>query len=326
MKQLKLGIVGLGRISQIWIRALSGIEGMHVQAVCDIDPGKTSNFQTLNAYDSVDKMLQAEKDLDAVIVATSTKTHFDIGRLILESGNNLVMEKPTACDMGSFEHLARLARDRSLILYNALHFSFSDELLWYIEHENYLEQQLGEQKAFISTFSDPYLGDAGISKENEGLVGSWFDSGPNALSVLAKIFGEIEVTYSFLGKEGFQVENIASHILLDAKANSRNRLFGSIMTTWSSGVNRKLSNVVYERGFVEIDHTLQSVSIIEPGRAVNVIYKHDGERLLTHYIGMVRDLLEKINECTDNVDSARVVYKQLFRAIDLNRRITDARK
>jgi len=58
----------------------------------------------------------ARPDVDAVVVATSATTHYDIASRCLEAGKHLLVEKPLATDGAMAADLVRLARERERTL------------------------------------------------------------------------------------------------------------------------------------------------------------------------------------------------------------------
>jgi predicted dehydrogenase len=108
---LRFGVVGAPRGAS-FIRALRALPGVHVAALCDIDP------QNLNAvadgheigrrYTRYEEMLAAE--LDAVVVATPMPQHAPQAVMALQAGRHVLSEVPAAIDLEQCWQLVEAVR------------------------------------------------------------------------------------------------------------------------------------------------------------------------------------------------------------------------
>ena len=104
---MKVGIVGCGYISGIHVHAWRDA-GMSVAAACDLNEEAatqfTKDFKIPSHYNSFSEMLQKE-DLSAVSVCVPPKFHTDIAVEALNSGCNVVVEKPFTVNTEEAERL-----------------------------------------------------------------------------------------------------------------------------------------------------------------------------------------------------------------------------
>ena len=102
MKRTQLGVCGVGRIGRLHAENVArSLEKAHLIAVADpIKPLARSVARSLgvHAYTEPGEMIRKEK-LDAVIVATPTKTHADVVRLAADAQLSVLLEKPIALTM-----------------------------------------------------------------------------------------------------------------------------------------------------------------------------------------------------------------------------------
>jgi predicted dehydrogenase len=99
-RKVRVGIIGAGGISQVaHIPNLVSEPGAEVAAVSDIDPARAAmvakRFEIAKWYDEPEQMLRREK-LDAVLIATPTISHLPLCQMALESGVDVMVEKPLA--------------------------------------------------------------------------------------------------------------------------------------------------------------------------------------------------------------------------------------
>lgn len=115
MEKVKVGVVGLGWISQVvHLPILSKLPEVELAAVCDRDRAKAKwvgeKFDVKRTYTDIDQML-ANENLDAVIVATSTDAHRDVTIASLRAGCDVLVEKPIARQYSEAVAMADAARE-----------------------------------------------------------------------------------------------------------------------------------------------------------------------------------------------------------------------
>src|SRR6266852_3154460 len=100
MDKIRLGIVGLGGVSQVFnLPVLTKCEDVDLVAVCDKDKSRArmiaERFGISRYYSDYEQML-AKEDLDTIDVCTSTDAHLSITVASLEAGKNVFVEQPIA--------------------------------------------------------------------------------------------------------------------------------------------------------------------------------------------------------------------------------------
>lgn len=101
MSKVKIAIVGLGGITQVvHMPVLSKMEDVEIAAVCDSDFSKCRNiakkYNVEKYYKDVDKMLEENPEVSAVIIATQTNFHKDVSLKCLQAEKHILIEKPIA--------------------------------------------------------------------------------------------------------------------------------------------------------------------------------------------------------------------------------------
>ena len=99
MKELRIGIIGTGVISNLHTRVWQKMPGVKVVAGCDIDQQKLdewgAKYGVTDLYTDYRKML-ARDDLDAVDVCVHNNLHTPIAVAVMKAGKNCYSEKPMA--------------------------------------------------------------------------------------------------------------------------------------------------------------------------------------------------------------------------------------
>jgi len=100
VKETKIGIIGLGGISQlVHLPILSKFKNVTIQSVAEINKNRlrtiSNKFNIKNQFTDYKKML-ADPELQAVIIATPTKSHSEIAIEAMKQGKDVLIEKPIA--------------------------------------------------------------------------------------------------------------------------------------------------------------------------------------------------------------------------------------
>lgn len=117
MREVRVGVVGMGRFGRLHARVLSELPGCRVGALCEVDEptlrGCGREYGVGALYTDLEAMLDSE-DLDAVDIVTDESAHGRQAMLCLERGKAVFVEKPLATDGDEAEAVAALSRDTSL--------------------------------------------------------------------------------------------------------------------------------------------------------------------------------------------------------------------
>jgi predicted dehydrogenase len=120
MKKLRCAVVGvgyLGRFHAQKYRALADQgEGVVLVGVCDASAGRAAEIATELKTRGFTDYRELLGEVDAVTVAASTRTHFEIAKFFLENGVHVHVEKPMTATIAEGEELVRLAREKKLKL------------------------------------------------------------------------------------------------------------------------------------------------------------------------------------------------------------------
>ena len=114
---IRVGLVGFGLGGRVFHAPLiSSVEGMELAAIVE----RTSNhaaarYPGITTCRSLDAML-ADSSLGLIVVTTPSGTHFDLVRQVLETGKNVVVDKPVAVTSAEIAQLVELATAQNALL------------------------------------------------------------------------------------------------------------------------------------------------------------------------------------------------------------------
>src|SRR5262245_48559147 len=114
-----LGVVGTGDWGANLIRNFASLPGAPLTALCDADARRLAS--TAARYPGAAPLDRPEDfarrgDVDAVVIAASAVSHYDLARQMLEAGKDVYVEKPLTLQVAHAEHLVELARRGQRIL------------------------------------------------------------------------------------------------------------------------------------------------------------------------------------------------------------------
>ncbi len=95
---LRFGIIGIGNFGKHYVRLLNGAEGAELIAVASRSPERFKLFENIlpeNIIKTIDATaLINNAEVDCVVIATPSSTHFSLARQALAAGKHVLVEKP----------------------------------------------------------------------------------------------------------------------------------------------------------------------------------------------------------------------------------------
>ena len=109
MNQLRMAVIGAGNLGRIHARLLAEQKWANLIAVAE--PGEAARSQIQQQIDvaTVADYRTLVGLIDAAVIATPTRTHFDIAKDLLESGVHVLIEKPLTDSVADAEELVAIA-------------------------------------------------------------------------------------------------------------------------------------------------------------------------------------------------------------------------
>jgi Predicted dehydrogenases and related proteins len=123
MKDIKLGIIGAGKITTNAGRHIDSIKalkdsGVEITAIADIVPGLAKSvakqFGIPNYFEDYRELLKME-EINAITINTSTSTHKKIAIDVLNSSKHLYVEKPISSNAEELEEIIKVTESSGKI-------------------------------------------------------------------------------------------------------------------------------------------------------------------------------------------------------------------
>ncbi|MGM0421766.1 MAG: Gfo/Idh/MocA family protein [Pseudomonadota bacterium] len=315
---IKIGIVGIGHISNFQIQAIEQSKKVILTDAYDIDPSKYKQLQkNVKTYASLESMLK-NAQADIILVSVPNELHYEIGKEVIEAGRSVILEKPMCTSHDELDNLITLSKKHGQFIAIAFHAAYARDLNWWINHEKENQGQYGDLIGFSCSFFDPYImEDGALSPMSKSLGGSWVDSGINALSVIGRMINpkDLSIDEARMTKtEHYQCDQIQGNAVVSFKRNGKNG-FGAIDTNWTLGVNRKTTTLYYQHDIILLQHSEEKIySIKNRERSLLKDLQNDNARLVNHYVALFDDLINKYETKKSNFDHSIELHRLLLDA------------
>lgn len=194
MRQLRIGLIGLGLISRFYIAALDHIPSLRLVAVCDVDDAALAPFRDQVPYHRDHHDMLRRTDLDAVVVTTPNDAHVTVCRDALEAGLPVCVEKPLATRLTEGEALLECARRAGVPLFTAFHRRYNSAVLALTRR---LPPELPIESMtvrYLERIEDHIGRDCWYLDPTRCGGGCVADNGPNAYDLSRHFLGDLQVT------------------------------------------------------------------------------------------------------------------------------------
>lgn len=191
MAPQRVGVVGYGYWGPNLARNFHELAGSELVAIVDRKEdqlqrarAKYPNITLAKDYKEVLKM-----GLDAMVISTPPKTHFEVARDCLLHGLHVFIEKPMTLNSQDAEELIALAKDKGLTLMVGHVFEYNSAVL---EMKRYIDsKELGEVY-----YIDTARLNLGLFQRDSNVL---WDLAPHDVSILLFLLGQVPVSVSAHG-------------------------------------------------------------------------------------------------------------------------------
>lgn len=116
---MKIGVVGYGYWGPNLVRNFAEIDGLEVRWCADTRAKSRAlakrRYPTI-AVTADPEQIFADREIDAVVIATPVSTHYALAKHALDSGKHVLIEKPMTRTVAEGEELVDLAAKKGLVL------------------------------------------------------------------------------------------------------------------------------------------------------------------------------------------------------------------
>ena len=113
---LRVAVIGVGYLGRIHAEKYLGLADVELVGVCDIRAEVARAFSASHELTFFESASELVGRVDAVTIATSTPAHFEIAKLLIDSGIHVFVEKPLTTTSREARELTELADSKNVKL------------------------------------------------------------------------------------------------------------------------------------------------------------------------------------------------------------------
>lgn len=308
MKQLKIGVIGAGSISDAHLQAYANNPEVQVYAICDLNENrakdKATKYGAEKVYTDYHELLR-NPDIDAVSICTWNTSHAEIAVAALDHGKNVLVEKPLTTSVEKalqVEEAVKRCGKTLQVGFVRRYASNSKIIKQYIDNE-----ELGEiyyaKATCIRRLGNP--GGWFSDKERSG-GGPLIDLGVHVIDILWYLMGKPKVksisgnTYSKLGNRK-NIKNLSFYKAADYDPNKND------VEDMANAIIR------FENGaslMVDVSFTLHA----KKDEISVKLYGTEGGAELEPELAIITEKHDTILNVTPQVDNLTFDFSQAFQA------------
>lgn len=113
---IRMGVAGVGAIGRNHARVLAALPGVNLAGIYDADATRAAELAAEFGTKAAASLEELASWTEAITIATPTSTHYETGRILLEAGRHVLIEKPITDNTEQALELVALAREKNLVL------------------------------------------------------------------------------------------------------------------------------------------------------------------------------------------------------------------
>lgn len=249
-RKFRVAVVGLGKMGRNHLRVLLAHGGYEVKAL--VDPrAETEDILPAGAkwYSDVMKFTSEAKDIELIVVASSTKTHFELASELLKLKVPILMEKPLARGFQESQRLAGMAEEAKVPVF-----------VGHTERCNPAVRKLREviESGVIGTpihFSTTRVGGFPQERSETNVL---LDLAVHDLDVLCLLAGPLKLRSSICHNTIDRSSYDTAHLLLSNDKGSS----ASVHVNWITPTKIRTLRVTGSKGVARVDYILQTCRVV----------------------------------------------------------------
>jgi predicted dehydrogenase len=283
---IRVGVIGLGHWGPNLVRCIQECPECQVAYICDRDKTKLESIcrrfpDALGTTDEAD-FLRRDR-VDALVIATPTKTHYPLARQALDAGLHTFVEKPLATNADECLDLIQRAEASGSVLFVGHVFLYSAAVIKL--KEIVARGELGD----IYYISSTRLNLGPVRRD----VNALWDLAPHDISIILELMGKSPVSASCSGL-AYLDENI--HDVCNLTMKFADKRIGIVHVSWLDPHKRRLMTVVGSKKMAVYDdiQSLEKIRIYDTGIETASFPSSFGEFLYSYRYGDIHS--PRINE------------------------------
>ena len=278
---VRIALIGLGYWGPNHARVISELPQTELVAACDLSSEAAgiihTRYPNVRTTRRVDEVFEAD-DVDAVVIATPTSTHHELGLRALEAGKHVLCEKPLARSAAECDDLVEAARRCERILCTGHTFIYNPAVRQM--RELILAGEIGDV-LYCHTAR------TGLGPIRQDVNALW-DLAPHDLSILFFLMGQEPVSVSAVGQSFLRPgwEDV-SFIHLSFQSGA----IAAVHVSWIDPYKRRSVTVVGDRRMLVFDDVAvdEKLKVYDRGASYESISEEARNAEFGEFKALIRD-------------------------------------
>lgn len=261
MKKINVAIIGTGNIANVYAKVFNNAENINVYAVAGICLDDAQNFANKygieKAYGTCEEVINDDK-VSLVYIATPPYLHYEMSKMFLEGGKNVLCEKPVTLNSKEAEELFKIAEEKNLFFSEAMWTRFMPVIKTV---KDVLDSgKIGNIKFITASTAFNNSDDAQMTSLDLA-GGMLLDCGIYVITSIFLLLGENYTDFStscILSEKGVDLRSITTFTY-------ENNITATMFTSMDSYFENKIK-ISGDKGYMEIDvpYNWQNIKIYSP--------------------------------------------------------------
>jgi predicted dehydrogenase len=253
----RIGIIGLGYWGPNLARCFEHLDDVQLVAICDRDADRLARVQKqfphVQTHTDHDAIIHGG-EVDAVVIATPTATHFPLAVQALQAGLHTFVEKPLATSAAECQDLIDLAEHQGRMLFVGHVFLYSAPVAK-LRHL-VLNGDLGD----LCYISSKRLNLGPVRQD----VNALWDLAPHDVSIILELMGEMPISVSCSGLD-YLKPNV--HDVCSLTLHFDDKRMGIVHVSWLDPHKRREMTVVGSKKMAVYDDLmpLEKIKVYDIG-------------------------------------------------------------
>lgn len=256
----QLALVGYGYWGPNLLRNFFDTPDCEVVYCCDKDLSKLKlirkRFPSVITTTSYEEIL-ADKDINAIVIATPTKFHFELAKQALEADKDVLIEKPMTLTSKESKTLVNLSKKKKRILMVDHTFLYNPAVIKIKEIIN--SGELGEILYIDSTRAN-----LGLFQKDSNVI---FDLGSHDFAIFDYLLGKKPKIIQAYGKAHVNQQEDVCHVMTEYEDN----VFTHLHVSWLSPLKVRTMTIVGTKKMLVYDDITPAEKISIYEKAVSLV-------------------------------------------------------
>jgi predicted dehydrogenase len=273
---VNVGVIGYGYWGPNLVRNFNQIKASNLIACCDLAEEKIAKIKQLypkvkvtNDYDMVIK----NPDIEAIVVASTAATHYELAKKALKANKHVFVEKPLALNSREASELVKLAKESKRVL-------MVGHLLKYHPAINYIKNYI--ESGGLGRIQYLYSQRLNLGKLRKDENALW-SLAPHDISVILYLLGDKEPIEVAARGESYIQSGIEDVVFCSLHFD--NRVMAHIHISWLDPHKIRKLTIVGSKKMAVFDdmQSSEKVRIFDKGVETNGDYRSYGEDLALRF-------------------------------------------